>query len=162
MRPPPLPTLFLLFARLHIVSNFVSHSVNSSWPCLSHHIFDDVGGHLVTLTCHRLAAEEGRREACSEGRDDNSALQLALLLPGSDVYEGSLQRVVPAVVMALRELRQRLLLPGRSFALHVRDTGCSSIYAPAHAVESYFTDQVELLLGPYCDYALGEVTAPGL
>ena len=162
MRRRPFLPLLLLSVRLHLACGTFTPSGGTWRPCRSRQITDHLGGPLITLTCHRLAAEEARGDTCSESRPDSSAVQLAVLLPASDAYEGSFQRVAPAVVMALRQLRDRRLLPGRSFTLHVRDTKCSSIYAPAHAVQSYFTDRVELLLGPYCDFGLGETILWGL
>ncbi|XP_043204525.1 atrial natriuretic peptide receptor 3-like, partial [Amphibalanus amphitrite] len=149
--------VLLLSFQLHGSTGSPPAAEGASWPCRSRQVTDDFGRPLVTIQCHTLADEEARQDVCSTARGGGGSLELAVLLPASDAYEGSLQRVLPAVVMALRQLRQRRLLLDRTFTLHVRDTRCSSIYAPAHAVQSYFTDRVELLLGPYCDFGLAPV-----
>ena len=85
----------------------------------------------------------------------NSTVQIAVLLPTDPLLPYAMQRVKPAIDLAVNEVHKRCLLINRKL-LDVRygDTNSSYIVGPLLAIDFYAKRQADVFLGP--------VDGPGL
>jgi len=101
---------------------------------------------MTTTTTTRVSTTEtettmttGSRE-CIEGVRTMSKgeVKLAVIAPGDPHHEQSLQRVLPAVLLAVKYVSSpRGPLPGWNIKVDYRDSYCSSTYGPLAAFDFY-------------------------
>ncbi len=85
----------------------------------------------------------------------DTKFQIAVLLPTDPVLPFDMQKVKPAIELAVNEVRERQLLVNRqSFAVHYGDTNSSYIVGPLLAIDFYADRKANVFLGP--------VDGPGL
>jgi hypothetical protein len=84
---------------------------------------------------------------------------VAVILPESSTYEISLSKVLPVLETARQQvLKERWLPPKVDLTFLPMDDRCSNVYSILRAFHAYSTC-AHVLLGPSCEYALGECTA---
>ena len=83
-------------------------------------------------------------------------VNIAAILPEDNSRVFSLPRVSPAIEYAIETLRTSLL---REHSIHViyRDSNCSSADGMNHAINLFMAKQVDVFLGPVCDYSVAPV-----
>ncbi|XP_011068793.1 PREDICTED: atrial natriuretic peptide receptor 1 [Acromyrmex echinatior] len=122
---------------------------------------------MTTTTTTRVSTTEtgttmtaGSRECIGGVRTMQSKdeVKLAVIAPGDPHHEQSLQRVLPAVLLAVKYVSSpRGPLPGWNIKVDYRDSYCSSTYGPLAAFEFYINQTADAFLGPVCDYVIAPV-----
>jgi hypothetical protein len=85
----------------------------------------------------------------------NKTVQIAVLLPTDPLQPFAMQKVKPAIDLAVLEIDKRRLLTNRkSFEVRYGDTNSSYIVGPLLAIDFYAKRQADVFLGP--------VDGPGL
>ncbi|KYM99572.1 Atrial natriuretic peptide receptor 2 [Cyphomyrmex costatus] len=85
-------------------------------------------------------------------------VKLAVIAPGDPHHEQSLQRVLPAVLLAVKYVSSpRGPLPGWNIKVDHRDSFCSSTYGALAAFEFYINQTADAFLGPVCEYVIAPV-----
>ncbi|KAG5339948.1 ANPRA protein, partial [Acromyrmex charruanus] len=122
---------------------------------------------MTTTTMTRVSTTEtgttmtaGSRECIGGVRTMQSKdeVKLAVIAPGDPHHEQSLQRVLPAVLLAVKYVSSpRGPLPGWNIKVDYRDSYCSSTYGPLAAFEFYINQTADAFLGPVCDYVIAPV-----
>ena len=84
-----------------------------------------------------------------------TSVRIAVLLPTDPLLPFAMQKVKPAIDLAVREIRQRrLLINQQDFQVRYGDTNSSYIVGPLLAIDFYAKNQADVFLGP--------VDGPGL
>ncbi|KYN23266.1 Atrial natriuretic peptide receptor 2 [Trachymyrmex cornetzi] len=110
-------------------------------------------GTTMTMTAGGSRECIGGVRTMSEGE-----VKLAVIAPGDPHHEQSLQRVLPAVLLAVKYVSSpRGPLPGWNIKVDYRDSYCSSTYGPLAAFEFYINQTADAFLGPVCDYVIAPV-----
>ncbi|XP_018348544.1 PREDICTED: atrial natriuretic peptide receptor 1-like isoform X2 [Trachymyrmex septentrionalis] len=125
---------------------------------------------MMTTTTTRASTMEtgtmtmtagGSRECIGVGvrtMQSKSEVKLAVIAPGDPHHEQSLQRVLPAVLLAVKYVSSpRGPLPGWNIKVDYRDSYCSSTYGPLAAFDFYINQTADAFLGPVCDYVIAPV-----
>ncbi|XP_011693290.1 PREDICTED: atrial natriuretic peptide receptor 1-like isoform X2 [Wasmannia auropunctata] len=101
----------------------------------------------------------GPRECIGGTRTQSKGeVKLAVIAPGDRNHEQSLQRVLPAVLLAVKYVSSpRGPLPGWNIKVDYRDSQCSSTYGPLAAFEFYINQTADAFLGPVCEYVIAPV-----
>lgn len=92
-------------------------------------------------------------------------IRIVVLGPADESHPYSLNKILPAILYAVRTLEQeclsgrKVLLGGWENGVEVlyRDTQCSSTLGPLAAFDFYTTSTVNVFLGPLCPYVLAPV-----
>ena len=104
---------------------------------------------LITVTFLLLLSGKIQVYLC------NTTVQIAVLLPTDPQLPFAMQKVEPAIKLAVNEVDKRDLLINRSsFKIRYGDTNSSYIVGPLLAIDFYAKRQVDVFLGP--------VDGPGL
>ena len=69
----------------------------------------------------------------------------------------ALQKVLPAVDVAIEGKTVKEVLPGVKVSVLSADSKCDSKMAPINAFNFYWEDHVNVFMGPVCDYSLAPV-----
>ena len=95
-------------------------------------------------------------------------VKLGILLPANINYPFSIGKVVPAqkrrqskltaIDIAIDTVRKTNLLPNHSLIKRVRDSKCSETIGPLEAIDLYVKKEVNVYLGPVCDYAVAPIS----
>ncbi len=94
-------------------------------------------------------------EKVKVGFCNNTTFQIAVLLPTDPLLPFAMQKVKPAINLAVNEVHRRRLFNNRtSFEVHYGDTNSSYIVGPLLAIDFYAKRQADVFLGP--------VDGPGL
>ncbi|XP_018313429.1 atrial natriuretic peptide receptor 1 isoform X1 [Mycetomoellerius zeteki] len=125
---------------------------------------------LMTTTTTRASTTEtgttmtmtaGSSRECIGGvrtMQSKGEVKLAVIAPGDPHHEQSLQRVLPAVLLAVKYVSSpRGPLPGWNIKVDYRDSYCSSTYGPLAAFQFYINQTADAFLGPVCDYVIAPV-----
>ena len=83
-------------------------------------------------------------------------VNIAAILPEDNSRVFSLPRVSPAIEYAIDTLRTSLLR-GHSIQVIYRDSNCSSADGMNQAINLFIAKQVDVFLGPVCDYSVAPV-----
>ena len=105
-----------------------------------------------------------KSNTCRDANNNNNNskhLRFGVLAPANDSLNYSLNKIMPAIIHAARQLEnqsgnQRLIGNGEIEVLY-SDTDCSSTYGPLRAVDFYVSGSVDVFLGPMCPYVLAPV-----
>lgn len=82
-------------------------------------------------------------------------VRLAVIVPGDPRHEQSLQRVLPAILLAVKYVSSpRGPLPGWDIKVDSRDSNCSSIKGPLYAFEFYTNKTAGRTIRLYLPYLL--------
>lgn len=95
----------------------------------------------------------------ANGNKIKREINIALLIPEKPVVADKnivLKGILPVVELAVDEAKRRIL-PNYEIKVHPRNTQCSSTYGPLAALELYSKKQVDVFLGPICDYVLAPI-----
>jgi hypothetical protein len=85
----------------------------------------------------------------------NANVRIAVLLPTDSGLPFAMQKVKPAIDLAVIEVaKRRLLIDRKSFEVRYGDTNSSYIVGPLLAIDFYAKQQADVFLGP--------VDGPGL
>ncbi len=85
----------------------------------------------------------------------NTTVRIAVLLPTDPQLPFAMQKVKPAIDLAVNEVhKRRLLINRKSFEVRYGDTNSSYIVGPLLAIDFYAKRQADVFLGP--------VDGPGL
>lgn len=84
-------------------------------------------------------------------------VKLGILLPSDDLYPFSVNKVMPAIDLAIEEVNRTHLLPNHVLIKNVRDSKCSATIGPLEAIDLYVKGEVNVFIGPVCDYAVAPV-----
>jgi len=110
-------------------------------------------GTMMTTTMPTSGPREcigGMRTVQSKGE-----VKLAVIAPGDPHHEQSLQRVLPAVLLAVKYISSpRGPLPGWNIKVDHRDSHCSSTYGPLAAFEFYINQTAGRTIRLYLPYLL--------
>ncbi|EEB15298.1 hypothetical protein Phum_PHUM360680 [Pediculus humanus corporis] len=91
--------------------------------------------------------------------DDNDicVIKAAVILPNNTSYVASLQKVLPALSLAVDEAKKRKILPpGIKFSFAAYDDQCNAVYGQMNAIEAYANDKPHVIFGPSCEYSVEE------
>ena len=96
---------------------------------------------------------------CKLTIEDPSKIYFGILLPHSNTYLASYQKVGPAITLGIREIERRGLLPGLTIEVTHLDTKCDQAHGTWEAMKAYFKSPtpVHLILGPACDYVVAPI-----
>jgi len=83
----------------------------------------------------------------AESTADEKVLKIVVLAQYHESASYSMQKSLPAVLMAVRSERIRQILPGWKVQVLHKDTKCSSIYGPLSAVELYYNKSAGMSCG---------------
>ncbi|CAL1296082.1 unnamed protein product, partial [Larinioides sclopetarius] len=81
-------------------------------------------------------------------------IKLVVLAPDNETLPYALHKVVPAVKYAVQTIANK---NSQKIEVIYKDTQCSSTHGPIHALELYYSGQVDVFLGPVCSYVLAPV-----
>ena len=84
-------------------------------------------------------------------------VKLGILLPSNHTFPFSIDRVVPAIDLAIAFINRTQLLPNHVLIKNVRDSQCSETIGPSEAIDLYVKDEVNVFIGPVCDYAVAPI-----
>ena len=87
-------------------------------------------------------------------------IEIAVILPTDNRWGFSLQRVLPAISLALEKVHNMTLHPrAKALTIHVNnaDSKCHIAEAINQAFNFYMEKKVSVILGPCCDYAAAPV-----
>ncbi|XP_071139406.1 atrial natriuretic peptide receptor 1-like isoform X5 [Mytilus edulis] len=84
-------------------------------------------------------------------------VKLGILLPSDDLYPFSVDKVMPAIDLAIEEVNRTHLLPNHVLIKNFRDSKCSATIGPLEAIDLYVKGEVNVFIGPVCDYAVAPV-----
>lgn len=92
-------------------------------------------------------------------------IQIAVLGPADEDSPYSLNKTLPAILLAIRTIESEAQLGRQKWLggwehgvdLIYRDTQCSSTLGPLAAFDFYTTNSVDVFLGPLCPYVLAPV-----
>ncbi|XP_022237486.1 atrial natriuretic peptide receptor 3-like [Limulus polyphemus] len=96
-----------------------------------------------------------RKRASQETK--NKMIRMLVLAPEDTTYPYSLFKVSAAVYYAIDKLEAQGSngpLGGRSVRAYSKNTKCSSTYGPLAALDSYYANEVDVFLGPFCPFVL--------
>ena len=93
----------------------------------------------------------------STTRTEMAELKIGVILPEDNNYPWSLQRILPAIEIAVETVEKRAILPGHYITINASDSQCSSTQAPLAAIEMYKYEGAHVFFGPACDYALAPI-----
>ena len=84
-------------------------------------------------------------------------LIIGVILPEAEWYPWSLKRVIPAIEFAIQNVETKQLLPGFNITALTKDSACSETIGPLAAVDFHWSYNVNVFLGPVCEYAIAPV-----
>ena len=85
-------------------------------------------------------------------------VNIAAILPEDPLRLFSLQRISPAIEYAIDYLHNHTtLLQGHTLRVTYRDSNCSSADGMNQAIKLYMASQVDVFLGPVCDFSVAPV-----
>ncbi|GFO42903.1 guanylate cyclase [Plakobranchus ocellatus] len=89
-------------------------------------------------------------------RRRESVIRIGVILPMYDTdYAFSLMYTRPAFEIAREQVHARSdLLDNYTIEFDYRDSICSDVYGPLEGIEMYARHEVDLFIGPFCDYAV--------
>ena len=88
---------------------------------------------------------------CVKGRTDH--ISIAALLPARKELLFSMDRVSPAITIAIEKITSRNgVLADRKIRIRYRDSKCSSAVAMNEVINFFIEDQFHVVFGPCCDY----------
>ena len=88
---------------------------------------------------------------CVKGRTNH--ISIAALLPARKELLCSMDRVSPAITIAIEEITSRNgVLADRKIRIRYRDSKCSSAVAMNEVINFFIEDQFHVVFGPCCDY----------
>ncbi|GFY57658.1 ANF_receptor domain-containing protein [Trichonephila inaurata madagascariensis] len=87
---------------------------------------------------------------------ENNTIYAMLLLPENNSYLASISKVASVIKLTFDEIHKRDLLPGWTFNISTKDTGCDA-YGVWSAIEAYIEKPIDVFFGPYCDYVVAPV-----
>ena len=89
--------------------------------------------------------------ACVKGHTDH--ISIAALLPARKELLFSMDRVSPAITIAIEKITSRNgVLADRKIRIRYRDSKCSSAVAMNEVINFFIEDQFHVVFGPCCDY----------
>ncbi|XP_064596017.1 LOW QUALITY PROTEIN: atrial natriuretic peptide receptor 1-like [Liolophura sinensis] len=84
-------------------------------------------------------------------------IKIAILLPNRDRRLFSIHRVSPAISYAIETVEKRRLIPSVKLSVKYADSWCDIALSMNEAINFYMQKEVNLFLGPTCDYAAAPV-----
>jgi hypothetical protein len=95
-------------------------------------------GHVSSFSHYSRASPRSRSEGMMRvRRRAEKTVKFGVLAPKETSYQYSMQKILPAVMMAVKSTRIAELLPGWEFEINYRDTNCSSTTGPLVAFEFF-------------------------
>ncbi|CAB3381316.1 Hypothetical predicted protein [Cloeon dipterum] len=94
-------------------------------------------------------------ECSAEGH--RKTVHLWVIAPSDPNHEQSLVKIMPAIMLAVRRVRDTRLLDAVHLEVHQQDSQCSSTYGPLAAFHFYTQLKSGVFLGPVCDYVIAPV-----
>lgn len=114
---------------------------------------------LCLASCLAKCRDEPAREceAICDGNGRNCTIRALVLLPNDDVYQASLQRVLPILKLAEQHIRSTALIPSHiDFEWLAHDTKCDASLGVIRAMDGIIKQCAQVIFGPVCDYSLGK------
>ena len=108
---------------------------------------------LATLVCRAMPTMAESRTSV----EPSNRVNIAVLLPEVKSRRFSIQRVYPAISLALDTVKERNLLEGSTMVVSYADSKCDISEAINAAFNLYLQRRVHVFLGPCCDYAAAPV-----
>lgn len=90
-------------------------------------------------------------------RYSNDTVRMAILLPNRTDIPACLQKIMPAIDIAIAKIQKDNLLPGWTFHHKTYNSNCSNVNAPYEAVRAYMEERIHVFFGPVCDLAAAVV-----
>ncbi|XP_052695458.1 atrial natriuretic peptide receptor 1-like isoform X4 [Crassostrea angulata] len=87
----------------------------------------------------------------------NNTVKLAVLLPAEGPFPFVKHKVLPAIDIAVKVVENRRYLPDHNIVINFRDDECSETWGPLRAIDLYVEKNVDVYLGPCCDFAVAPV-----
>lgn len=84
-------------------------------------------------------------------------VKLAVLLPSDTKFPFTIYKVKPAIDIAIDFINASHILPNHALQTYVRDSNCSETYGPLRAFDLYMKGEVNVFIGPFCDYAVAPI-----
>ena len=120
---------------------------------------------LSYVSSERLKPVKVTENLLSHSNDKSRKLRIAVLGPFDDEMAYSINKTLPAILLATRTLESDSQknpdkwLGGWEHGVQIlyRDTNCSSTLGPLAAFDFYTTSNVDVFLGPVCPYVLAPV-----
>ncbi|XP_013792982.1 atrial natriuretic peptide receptor 3-like, partial [Limulus polyphemus] len=84
-------------------------------------------------------------------------IRVAVLLPNSSYYLGSIPRVGPAISLAVHAVEIREMISGYRWEILYYDTHCIPAYGLLYAFRIFIEQRVHVILGPVCDYVIAPI-----
>ena len=82
---------------------------------------------------------------------------LAVLLPRDNRRLFSLMKATPAIEYAIEKITRLGFLSNHKLTVHLNDSQCDPTAATLAALDLYMKRQVQVFLGPVCDYSLAPI-----
>lgn len=115
---------------------------------------------LCLASCQAKCRDEPPRECeaiCSDGDGRNCSIRALVLLPNDDLYQASLQRVLPILKLAEQHIRSTAMIPPHiDFEWLAHDTKCDASLGVIRAMDGIIKQCAQVIFGPVCDYSLGK------
>lgn len=115
---------------------------------------------LCLASCQAKCRDEPPRECeaiCRDSSARNCSIRALVLLPNDDLYQASLQRVLPILKLAEQHIRSTALIPSHiDFEWLAHDTKCDASLGVIRAMDGIIKQCAQVIFGPVCDYSLGK------
>ncbi|XP_048750952.1 atrial natriuretic peptide receptor 1-like isoform X6 [Ostrea edulis] len=90
-------------------------------------------------------------------RGVNNTVKLAVLLPEQGKFPFVKYKVLPAIEIAVKKVESGQFLPNHNITINYKDDECSETMGPLRAIDLYVAKEVDVYLGPCCDFAVAPV-----
>ena len=110
---------------------------------------------IVVLASHPLF-EENSLDTITPG-DAREEVGIGVILPNDNRRLFSIRKTAPAVDYAIQKISRMGWLSNHQLNVKYEDSKCDSTAAPIAAFNFYMKRQVQVFLGPVCDYSLAPV-----
>ena len=84
-------------------------------------------------------------------------LKLGVILPANPKYPWSMERVLPAIDIAVETVKRKSLLPYENIIVNASDSKCSETFGPLAAIDFFMYKSAHAFIGPVCDYAIAPI-----
>ena len=134
-------------------------SLSIMWPVVPTSVTHSSPYALVPFTSSSSSTSSSLMDTCEfddvRRRRDN-IIRIGVILPMHDTdFAFGLMYSQPAFEIAREEVyRTENLLAQYTIEFDFRDSNCSDVYGPLEGIEMYANREVDLFIGPCCDYAV--------
>ena len=112
---------------------------------------------LSLLTVVSAQNTKRKSDYFTVNKDGLREINIASILPADEWRLFSIKRVSPAVDIAMEKVNPELVSKNLSLVVKFRDSNCDIADGINEAINFYVNNEVHVIFGPCCDYAVAPV-----